>query len=94
MMQIQLSGYSKFSSTVRLELHTDGRVIGLASIGPDEVIPREAVELSPCDAHVFMDVDGQTFVWPVTVPHGAVPFESAIEIHSRGDIERRGYSAL
>ena len=88
MATLQLSGYERFSSTVRLELHADGRVFNLAGIGPNEIIPRDTIDLNPCDAEIFMDVDGQSFVWSVTLNHGAVPFDGIIEIEPRGEIRR------
>ena len=93
-MELQLFDYAKFSSTVRLELHAEGRIFSLASIGPDDIVLRNGTELSPGDANVFMDVDGQSFLWPVVLTHGAVPFERVEEIRTRGDIQRLGTAKI
>jgi hypothetical protein len=89
-MELQLSNSLRFSSTVRLILRTEGSLVELAGIGPSEIFLRSPVELDPGIAEIFMEVDGQTFAWPVTLVRGAVPFDRVVEIASRGDIQRLG----
>lgn len=77
-----------FSSSIRLELRTKFGTISLASIGPDEVVAREPVELPSGNADVVMDVDGETFFWPVRLPDGAVPFDRTIRTSSLGEMRK------
>lgn len=80
--------YEQFSATVRLALHAQGRTYDLASIGPDEIVPRTPLELESCDADIVMDVDGDRFIWPVHLPRGAVPFDRAIATIPCGEMRR------
>ncbi len=80
--------YRNFSAEVRLQLRADNRSFDLASIGPNEFIPRQPLELAACDAEVVMFIDGTQFLWPVRLPHGAVPFDSKIMTESRGCMQR------
>ena len=79
-----------YSAEVRLELRADGRIFDLASVGPNRFIPREPLELDACDAEVAMLVDGDLFVWPVRLPHGALPFDKSVLTQSRGEMQKRG----
>lgn len=88
MTVLHLSGYDRFSANVQLELHAEGGVFDLAGIGPNEIISRTGIDLNPCDAELQMTVDGRKFIWPITVVNGAVPFERAIQIVPRGEIQR------
>jgi hypothetical protein len=88
MAGLQLSGYGRHSSTVRLELRAQGQSFQLAAIGPHSIVPRDPIELEPCEGEIYMDVDGETVMWPVHMKYGAVPFAASIEIESRGDIQR------
>jgi len=48
----------------------------LAQIGPNFVTLREPLELPSGDAEIVMLIDGhEQHRWPVTLEHGAVPFE-------------------
>lgn len=80
----------RVSAEVRLELRACGQVYDLASIGPNQLIPRHPLDLPSCDAEVVMFVDRSGFLWPVRLPNGAVPFEKAILTSPRGDMQRLG----
>jgi hypothetical protein len=82
--------YPRFCSSVRLELRAEGRSFDLAAIGPNDIIPREPLDLPTCDADVVMDVDGQQFLWRVHLKNGAVPFDQIVKAESLGDVERLG----
>lgn len=78
------------SAELRLELRASGQVYDLASIGPNQFIPRQPLDLPSCDAEVVMFVDGSGFLWPVRLPNGAVPFEKTISTSPRGEMQRFG----
>ncbi len=80
--------YAVFSSNVRLSLITGRGSIVLASIGPNEVIPRTPVELERGAAEVVMEADGLRYTWPVELPNGAVPFDQAIATRSVGAMRK------
>jgi len=89
-MNAQIPDYSMFSSVIRLSLHANGETFELASIGPKLVVPRKPIELPQCDADVVMDVDGESFIWPVKLPSGAVPFDREIATLANGNMRRQG----
>jgi hypothetical protein len=64
-----------YSSTVRLFLEFEGRSYPLSQIGPNFIMLREAAELPPGGGVVVMVVDGEERRWPVSLEHGAVPFD-------------------
>ena len=82
--------HKHFSAEVRLELRASGQVYDLASIGPNQFVPRYPLDLPSCDAEVVMFVDGSGFLWPVRLPNGAVPFEKVISTSPRGHMQRLG----
>lgn len=71
-----------------MELRTSTGTVLLASIGPDEVVPRTRVELDSGKAEIVINIDGNCFTWPVELPHGAVPFENAIKTRISGEMRR------
>ncbi|MGH7128803.1 MAG: hypothetical protein ACREIV_09550, partial [Planctomycetaceae bacterium] len=50
----------------------------LSKIGPGHVVPKEPMELDPCDAEIVMTVDGDERRWAVYLIDGAVPFDRVI----------------
>lgn len=82
-MDAQAPSYMQFSADIRLELRAGGRTIDLASIGPGAVVARLPVELDRGPAEIVMTVDGDPVTWQVTLPNGAVPYDSTIETRPR-----------
>lgn len=87
-MDLPPTEFKGYSAEVRLELRANNCAFDLASIGPNEFIPRQPLELSACDAEVVMFIDGTQFLWPVRLPHGAWPFDSKVVTQPRGDMLR------
>lgn len=56
------------------------RTIPLAKIGPTQIVLQQGESLPAGNARVVMTVDGHVRVWPVSLPHGAVPFDPEVEI--------------
>ena len=73
---------------MRLELRAEGKVYDLASVGPNRIIPRDHLEIDACDAEVAMIVDGELFIWPVRLPHGAYPIDRKVVTTPRGEMRR------
>jgi hypothetical protein len=74
-----------YSSEVKLFLIVEEKPYSLAQIGPDFVILREPTELPPTDAEVVMFIDvREQSRWPVTLVHGAVPFDTEVVTIDRG----------
>jgi len=71
------------SSKVELFLLTGNQTHSLAQIGPDFIILREPIDLPPGDAEVVMRINGKETRWPVTLLHGAVPFDRRVETADR-----------
>jgi hypothetical protein len=79
-----------FSAEVRIELRIEGKTHELAGVETRFCVPRHQLELPACNAEILMTVDGDVFMWPVTLPHGAVPFQREIPIAPRGEMQRLG----
>lgn len=82
--------YRYFSAEVKLELRFGAQAFDLASVSPSEIILREHNELPAGDAEIMMIVDGETFLWPIRLPHGAVPFDLHVYTVPRGKMVRIG----
>lgn len=70
---------ANYSAYVQLYLIVGDESWKLAAIGPDSITLRHGgIELDPCRGEVVMLVDGNEHRWDVILPHGAVPYETAI----------------
>lgn len=81
-----------FSAEVRIELRVEGEAHELAGVGTTFFVPRQRFDLPACNADILMTVDGDVFLWPVRLPHGADRSQREVRIALRGDMQRLGPS--
>ncbi|MSR60137.1 MAG: hypothetical protein EXS05_21265 [Planctomycetaceae bacterium] len=67
---IDTTGYS---ALVNLQLEVGDESFDLAQVGPNDIVFAEPTTLSPCEAQVVMQVDGNERRWHVELPNGASP---------------------
>ena len=84
--------HGQFSAEVRMELRAGGETFSLSSIGPNELILREACDIAICDAEIVMHVDGEEFRWSIHLPGGAVPFSEEVFFEPLGRMVRANVS--
>ena len=82
----------QFSAEVRMELRAGGETFSLSSIGPNELILREACDIAICDAEIVMRVDGEEFRWSIHLPGRAVPFSEEVFFEPLGRMVRANIS--
>jgi len=80
--------YETLSLPARIWLRAGSAVFELAGMGPNEVFPRQGIELASCDADIVVEVGSEQFVWPVRLPSPTVPFDNVIRTEPRGEMRR------
>ena len=78
-----------FSAEVHIELVIDGLSHELAGVGPTFFVSREPLNITACNAEIHMTVDGDVFVWPVRLPHGARSDQRETSITMRGEMRKQ-----
>lgn len=78
-----------FSADVRIDLVINGLSHELAGVGPTFFVSREPLNIPACDAEIRMTVDGDAFVWPVRLPHGARSDQRETAITMRGEMRKQ-----
>jgi hypothetical protein len=56
-----------------MRLHVNGHVFGIAQMGPNVLILRDAAEHPPGDAEIAMSIDGDEERWRVRLVDGISP---------------------
>jgi hypothetical protein len=74
---------SDYSADVRLYLVVGERSWRLSAIGPDHFVPREPIELQPCQGEIVMTVDREERRWDVVLIDGVVPFDTVVRTRQR-----------
>ncbi len=92
MLYAPMPEYGQFSAEVRIELRAEGETFSLSSIGPNELILREASDIAICDAEIVMHVDGEEFRWSIHLPGGTVPFSEEVFFEPLGRMVRANIS--
>ena len=59
-----------YSAAIRIWLEAGDRVIQLAQLDADWVIPQAPTELPPCEADIVLEVDGRAVRRRVSLPDG------------------------
>lgn len=80
---IDLDLKSNYSAEITLSLEVNGHAWPLAMIGPDSFVPKQPIQLDPCDAEIVMTIDGKERRWPVRLIDGATPFDKDVRISDR-----------
>ena len=60
-----------YSAEVDLKLVVGSQIYQLGQVGPDRLIFREAISLSPCEGEVVMTIDDDVQRWRVLLPNGS-----------------------
>ena len=68
------------SSVVTLELRAGSLRVPLAQVAHNFAIPREAIELPPCDAEILMTIDGNLTRMPVRLRNGSSTSQRRIDL--------------
>lgn len=58
------------SADVQMHLSVNGHVISIGHLAPDYVILDNPIDHPPCDAEIFMSVDGKESRWRVKLLDG------------------------
>jgi len=58
------------SADIRIQLYVNGHILPIAQLGPDFLVLRKPIDLSPCEAEIAMSVDGRERRWRVRLPAG------------------------
>ncbi|REJ94296.1 MAG: hypothetical protein DWQ34_08805 [Planctomycetota bacterium] len=69
-----------YSGRVELRLLVNDDTVSLAKIGPGYVVLSEAADFPAGRGRISMTIDGREQTWNVRLPHGAVPFDSTVEV--------------
>ena len=68
---ITTSQNGSHSASVRHTLCAAGRDVEVAQVTPDRIYLRTSIDLPPCDAMLFISIDGQVTEQRIRLPEGA-----------------------
>lgn len=69
---------TNYSPYIRITLCIGDKSWRVERTGPGYIVPRDNLEIGPCDAELVMSLDGQENRSPVHLPNGAVPFDHEV----------------
>jgi hypothetical protein len=69
-----------YSPIVAMRLEANGKVWGIAKLGPDHFVPIDRVEIPAGRGEIIMTVDGEERRWKVRIPNDAFRFDNDVKI--------------